>query len=131
MKKITDSLDPRVQQLDLQRSEQQPINPQSKGNWPTYEVFHQAKSGKHHVHAGSVHAPDPEMALLFAKEQFGRRQNCVNMWVVKTTDVFSFNYEDSDMFLTTPEKIHREAAGYKVRDKIQKYKNRNKAVEPG
>jgi 1,2-phenylacetyl-CoA epoxidase PaaB subunit len=29
----------------------------------------------------------PEMALLLAKEQYARRYKCVNLWVVKTSDV--------------------------------------------
>ena len=73
--------------------------------WGTYEVFHQKKRGEQHVHAGVVHAPDPEMALVFAKEQYGRRLKCANIWVVKTSDIYSLGYENEDMFETTPEKI--------------------------
>ena len=64
------------------------------------------------------------MALLFAKEQFARRKRCVNIWVVKTSDIFATNLEDEDMFETTPEKIYREAGGYKVMDKINKFKGK-------
>jgi ring-1,2-phenylacetyl-CoA epoxidase subunit PaaB len=96
--------------------------------WNTYEVFHQDKRGKQHVHVGTVHAPDPEMALVLAKEQYARRLNCVNLWVVKTSDVYAFSYEDEDMFATTPGKIHREAAAYKTRDKIEEYKKRKAAT---
>ena len=63
-----------------------------------------------------------EMALLFAKEQFARRKRCVNIWVVKTADITGTQLEDEDMFETTPEKLHREAAGYKVMEKIAQYK---------
>lgn len=90
----------------------------------TYEVFHQDKRGKQHVHVGTIHAPDPEMALVLAKEQYARRLTCANLWVVKTSDVYAFSYEDEDMFETTPEKLHREAAAYKSRDKIEEYKKR-------
>ena len=116
------SLDPRINRLDLQRGAN--VSVPEKSLWQTYEVFHQATRGKQHSHVGSVHAPDPELALVFAKEQFGRRQKCSNLWVVKTSDVYAFQYEDEDMFYTTPEKIHREASGYKVRDKIEAFKNR-------
>ena len=51
-------------------------------HWQIYEVFHQQARGEPHVHVGSVHATDPEAAILLAKEQFGRRQACVNLWVV-------------------------------------------------
>lgn len=116
------SLDPRINRLDLQRGKEATVP--EKTLWQTYEVFHQAIRGKQHSHVGSVHAPDPELALVFAKEQFGRRQKCSNLWVVKTSNVFSFQYEDEDMFFTVPEKIHREAAGYKVRDKIEEFKKK-------
>jgi 1,2-phenylacetyl-CoA epoxidase PaaB subunit len=38
-----------------------------------------------------VHAPSHAVAILFAKEQFGRRSQTVNMWVVKTEDVVSIS----------------------------------------
>lgn len=88
----------------------------------TYEVFHQAKRGGHHTHVGSVHAPNPEMAFVFAKEQYGRRSKSVNLWIVRTADIFSLTYEDSDMFETVPEKKYREAGFYKVRSKIEQFK---------
>ena len=113
------SLDPRINRLQLtddfdsiEQSEQ----------WHTYEVFHQEKRGAQPIHVGSVHAPNPELALIFAKEQYARRKKCVNIWIVKTSNIYSFNLEDEDMFSTTPEKIYREATGFKVRDKINKYK---------
>lgn len=115
------SLDPRVTRENLP---DQPDNIPIKelNHWQTYEVFHQAKRGDHHVHVGSLHAPNPEMAVILAKEQFARRYKCVNFWVVKTSDVFTTDSEDADMFDTNPEKMYREASGYKVMDKINKFK---------
>jgi ring-1,2-phenylacetyl-CoA epoxidase subunit PaaB len=65
------------------------------------------------------------MAFLFGKEQYGRRGISVNMWVVKTSNVFASDYDDSDIFDTVPEKQYREAGGYKVMSKINKYKKEN------
>lgn len=119
------SLDPRINRLDLLRAQEVPeIGAQEY--WPTYEVFHQAKRGQHHQHVGTVRAADAQIALVFAKEQFARRMACVNIWVVKTSDIFAFSYDDDDMFATTPEKMHREAAGYKLRDKIEAFKKKQK-----
>lgn len=87
--------------------------------WIAWEVFHQAKRGAAHLHVGSVHAPDAEMALLLAKEQFARRQACVNLWVVPTTAIVATGYEDADMFEHGTDKSYREAFGYKVRDRIR------------
>lgn len=117
------SLDPRMTRLDLQQDEQA-HKVQEHEYWPTYEVFVQAKRGKRFEHVGSLHAADPEVALVLAKEQYGRRQTVVNMWVVKTTDVFALNYENEDMFSTNMEKTYREASGFKSRDRIEEYKKR-------
>lgn len=119
------SLDPRMNRIDL--IEDQVELPQMD-NWETYEVFHQKKRGDHHIHVGIVHAPNSEMALVMAKEAFGRRGITANLWVVKTVHVHASSYEDMDMFDTTPEKMYREAGGYKVMDKINKYKKEHPKV---
>ncbi len=119
------SLDPRINREQIE--ENNTINPLDEmDNWETYEVFHQKKRGDQHIHVGIVHAPNPEMAFLFGKEQYGRRGISVNMWVVKTSNVFASEYDDSDIFDTVPEKQYREAGGYKVMSKINKYKKENK-----
>ncbi|MFN8366836.1 MAG: hypothetical protein U0Y96_06295 [Candidatus Kapaibacterium sp.] len=121
------SLDPRVTRMHIPTNEQANFTPLDDMNhWQTYEVFHQAKTGGRHIHVGSVHAPNAEMALLYAKEQFGRRSVCVNMWVVKTQDILSLATEDADVFATTPEKDFREASGYKVMSKLNAYKKLQK-----
>jgi len=118
------SLDPRIAREKI--NEENNIAPLSEmDNWETYEVFHQKKRGDQHIHVGIVHAPNPEMAFLFGKEQYGRRGISVNMWVVKTSNVFASDYDDSDIFDTVPEKQYREAGGYKVMSKINKYKKEN------
>ena len=115
------SLDPRVPRAQIELNN--PIDPLTElDQWETYEVFHQKKRGDQHIHVGIVHAANPEMALLFAKEQYARRGVSVNIWVVKTAQVYSSDYADSDIFETVPEKIYREAGGYKVMEKINKYK---------
>ncbi|GAB1448308.1 MAG: hypothetical protein L6Q78_06400 [Bacteroidia bacterium] len=115
------SLDPRVTRAQIELNN--PIDPLTElDQWETYEVFHQKKRGDQHIHVGIVHAANPEMALLFAKEQYARRGVSVNIWVVKTAQVYSSDYADSDIFETVPEKVYREAGGYKVMEKINKYK---------
>lgn len=116
------SLDPRVTRLEIPEDNPgiEPIQPHEY--FETYEVFHQAKSGDRHIHVGSVHAPNAELAFVFAKEQYGRRSKSYTMWVVRSSDIMAIHAEDSDMFATTPEKMYREAGGYKVRNKINEYK---------
>jgi ring-1,2-phenylacetyl-CoA epoxidase subunit PaaB len=120
------SLDPRVNRAEIEQ--ENTIEPLKElDQWETYEVFHQKKRGDQHMHVGIVHAPNADMALLFGKEQYGRRGLSVNIWVVRTRDVFTTDYDDSDIFDTVPEKQYREAGGYKVMDKINKYKKTVKA----
>ena len=82
--------------------------------WKVFEVFHQQARGEPHVHVGSVHAPDPELALLMAKEQYARRQACVNLWVVPAEAITATRYEDDDMFERGTDKSYRESWGYKT-----------------
>ena len=82
--------------------------------WPIYEVFHQQARGEPHVHIGSVHATDSEMALLLAKEQYTRRQACVNLWVVPAEAIAATRYEDDDMFERGTDKSYRESWGYQT-----------------
>jgi ring-1,2-phenylacetyl-CoA epoxidase subunit PaaB len=118
------SLDPRVTRSNIDEDTQEGIlNPLD--HFETYEVFEQRKRGTHHIHVGSVHAPSAEMAVVFAKEQYTRRGQCVNLWVVKTSDVFVTEYEDSDIFETTVNKKYREPDAYKVIDRINAFKERN------
>ncbi len=117
---MTESLDPRIQRAHIEGA------PASAGlepneHWETFAIFHQDKRGAAHEFVGIVHAPDPELALVFAKEQFGRRKKTVNIWAVRSTDIFTFQHEDEDMFSTVPDKNYREASGYPVRKRINKY----------
>lgn len=120
------SLDPRINRLNLDKNSASDTSTNS--HLITWEVFHQEKRGKQVVHVGIVHAADAEMALVMAKEVFGRRGKTTNLWVAKTTEVYTFATEDEDMFETTPEKTFRDAAAYKVRDRIEKFQQRNKTT---
>lgn len=66
------------------------------------------------MHVGSVHAPDADTALMLAKEQFGRRQACVNMWVVPAEHIIATDYADADLFQAGTDKSYREAYGYET-----------------
>lgn len=118
------SFDPRVNRLNLSETmgNYNPETPMEQ--WQTYEVFHQKSRGEQHTHVGIVHAPNAEMALLFAKEQFARRMKCVNLWIVKTTDIIATDYEDEDIFIPSTDKSYREAFGYRVRETIDEYKSK-------
>src|SRR5512146_897889 len=96
--KFMKSFDPRINRIELPSSEEKKEALKGHEHWETYEVFHQKKRGEQHVHVGVVHAPNPEIALVFAKEQYGRRRITANLWVVKSSCVTAGEYEDQDMF---------------------------------
>jgi ring-1,2-phenylacetyl-CoA epoxidase subunit PaaB len=122
---MSKSLDPRIERAQLDLDEQ--ISPlEEMDQFQTYEVFHQTKRGQQHVHVGIVHAPSPEMALIYAKEQFSRRGQTSNLWVVPSQYVLATEYYDEDIFETTPEKMYRDASVYKVMGRIKAYKEKNK-----
>ncbi|HLF29320.1 MAG TPA: 1,2-phenylacetyl-CoA epoxidase subunit PaaB [Anaerolineae bacterium] len=93
----------------------------SDTQWPVYEVFHQSKRGEPHVHVGAVHAPDPEMALMLARDQFARRLDCVSLWVVRADCITATSYDDAAAwFEPATDKSYREAAGFRLGDMLRK-----------
>lgn len=86
--------------------------------WDTYEVFHQSKRGDAHEHVGSVHAPDAQVALQFARDQFARRLKCVSIWVVKSTDITATDYQDESFFAATTDKSYRDPKTFGAPDHL-------------
>ena len=62
--------------------------------WPRWEVFKQDTPKKPHQAVGTVHAGDPEHALLTARNVFARRPRAVSMWVVPAKDILSVTAEE-------------------------------------
>lgn len=117
------SLDPRINRISDLPSDQETVIVEHREGWITFEVFHQKKKGTQHVHVGIVHAPNAEMALVFAKESFARRGATTNLWVVRSEDILATDYDDTDIFETTPEKTYRDPGFYKTRNKIDLLKD--------
>jgi len=59
--------------------------------WPRYQVFVQEREGEPHQDAGTVHAPDPELALLNARDVFVRRPACISLWLVPAEAITTHN----------------------------------------
>ncbi|MCS7188501.1 MAG: 1,2-phenylacetyl-CoA epoxidase subunit B [Bacteroidia bacterium] len=98
-------------------------------HWPTYEVFVQRMRGGHAQHVGSLHAPNPEMALVLAKEQYARRSQCVALWVVPTEAILWTSPADEDLFQPAVDKSYREPQGYlNTRERLEKYRDRLQAT---
>ncbi|EMR04562.1 phenylacetate-CoA oxygenase subunit PaaB [Cesiribacter andamanensis] len=89
------SLDPRVTRLQMPEDiNQQPLQSEALDQLVTFQVFMQKKEGKNFEHAGIVHAPTVELALLYAKEQYSRRFTCSGMAVAETSTVMASPYTD-------------------------------------
>lgn len=76
-----------------------------------WEVFRQEKPGGYHTHCGNVHAPDAQMAKLFAEVQHGRRKPTNSLWVVPQQEVAEVDAEDAN-FGGTTDKSYRWAMTY-------------------
>jgi len=81
------SLDPRMNRLGLPDAPAPAIAKEALDQFETYEVFHQKKEGAPYMYVGPVHAPEADVAFLFAKEQFSRRFACTGLWVVPTAAI--------------------------------------------
>lgn len=83
--------------------------------WPLWEVFTQSKAGEPHEHAGSVHAPDAEIALQNARDTYARRGEAVSIWVVPSHAIVASTPEDVGPFFDPGnDKPYRHPQFYKV-----------------
>jgi ring-1,2-phenylacetyl-CoA epoxidase subunit PaaB len=64
--------------------------------WPRWEVFKQDSPKKPHQAVGSVHAADPEHALLSARNVFARRPSAVSLWVARAEAILSLTREERE-----------------------------------
>jgi ring-1,2-phenylacetyl-CoA epoxidase subunit PaaB len=81
-----------------------------------YEVFRRSGHKDPFEHCGAVIAPDPDMALMVAKECFLRRREGHHLWVVRRSDIHSF--KDESMLEIAADKEYRFASAY--RDVVHK-----------
>lgn len=78
-----------------------------------WEVFIQSKSGLPYKHAGSLHAPDKEMALQAARDTYTRRNEGTSIWVVPANAIVASNPNDqAELFDPTFDKIYRHPTFY-------------------
>ena len=81
-----------------------------------WEVFQQAKDGDPMRHGGNVLAPDPELALHYAREMFSRRNESTRLWVVRRADITIL--EDADLLNPPLDRSFKKPGGYVMRDKL-------------
>lgn len=79
-----------------------------------YEVFRQERKGQPFQHAGSVQAPDARFAEIYAREQYGRRQESAALWLV-ARDAVREIVEFPDEF----DLKYRRVDGYSIKARLQ------------
>src|SRR5216684_6049430 len=87
--------------------------------WPLYEVFVRGKRGLNHVHVGSLHAADDEMALHNARDLYTRRNEGVSIWVVRASDITASSPQEKDSFFApSGDKVYRHPTFYDIPDDV-------------
>jgi ring-1,2-phenylacetyl-CoA epoxidase subunit PaaB len=74
----------------------------------TYEVFLRRGGKEPFEHAGSLEAPDDELALLLAREAYVRRGEGREMWLVDRADVL---VGEPDLLAVNDDRPHRHNDG--------------------
>src|SRR5438445_2104762 len=87
--------------------------------WPLYEVFLRGKRGLNHVHVGSLHAADAEMALHHARDVYTRRNEGVSIWVVEAASITASSPDEKDPFFApSGAKVYRHPNFYAIPDDV-------------
>jgi ring-1,2-phenylacetyl-CoA epoxidase subunit PaaB len=89
------------------------------GGWPLYEVFVRAKRGLNHVHVGSLHAADDEMALHHARDVYTRRNEGISIWVVRSSLITASDPDERPSFFEpSADKAFRHPTFYEIPDDV-------------
>ena len=81
--------------------------------WPLWEVFVRSSRGLSDLHAGSLHAPDAEMAVRNARDLYTRRNEGVSIWVGRSSDITTSDPDAKGAFFESPRgKEYRHASYY-------------------
>jgi len=83
-----------------------------------WAVFVQGRRRDTHVYAGDVHAPDAEMALVLAKENYTRRDPCVSLWVVRADQIHATAQDAAEMFVPATDKSYRFGGSYRQQRRV-------------
>ena len=85
---------------------------------PVFEIFTQSREGHAFSHGGNLVAPDAEMAVLYAREFYGRRQESHRLWIVPREAIVEINDQD---LLHPPavDRSYRTVGGYSVREALR------------
>ncbi|PZT72826.1 MULTISPECIES: 1,2-phenylacetyl-CoA epoxidase subunit PaaB [unclassified Streptomyces] len=92
----------------------------SSTDWPLWEVFVRSRRGLSHTHAGSLHAPDADMALRNARDLYTRRSEGVSIWVVPSAHITASSPDEKDSFFEPAgDKPYRHPTFYEIPDGVK------------
>ncbi|MGN1402144.1 MAG: 1,2-phenylacetyl-CoA epoxidase subunit PaaB [Bacillus sp. (in: firmicutes)] len=77
-----------------------------------YEVFSKKTNNAPIQHQFSLLAPNMDMALIMAQENFMRREAVADLWVVKSSDIRRLSTEEKQMLSRLDNKEYRTTKGY-------------------
>jgi ring-1,2-phenylacetyl-CoA epoxidase subunit PaaB len=100
-------------------TDERPVDGVAEADTPRlepWEVFRQERDGDPMRHGGSVMAPDAELALHYARELFGRRQESVRLWIVRRGDIVDL--DDPDLLQPPLDRSFKKPGGYVMREKL-------------
>ena len=92
-----------------------------------WEVFREEKEGDPMRHAGNLRAPDAALAVHYAREFYGRRQESVRLWVIRRADVHDLS--DPDLLKPPLDRTFKKPGGYVMRDKLEAARQRADASD--
>ena len=88
--------------------------------WPLWEIFIRSQHGLAHKHAGSLHAPDAEMAIKNSRDVYTRRNEGVSIWAVKSADIAATAPgEKEPMFEPANSKVYRHPTFFPMPDEVK------------
>jgi ring-1,2-phenylacetyl-CoA epoxidase subunit PaaB len=83
-------------------------------------VFVRSRRGLSHIHVGSLHAPDAEMAVRNARDVYTRRNEGVSIWVVPSTAITASSPDEKDSFFDpAADKAYRHPTFYEIPDEVR------------
>ena len=87
--------------------------------WPLWEIFIRSQHGLAHKHAGSLHAPDAEMAIKSARDVYTRRNEGVSIWVIRSADITATSPgEREPLFEPANSKVYRHPTFYELPESV-------------
>lgn len=87
--------------------------------WPLWEVFIRPRRGLSHNHAGSLHAPDAELALQAARDLYTRRGEGISIWVIPSAQITASSPDEKDEYFDpAADKIFRYPTFYKLPEAV-------------